>query len=48
MAKLHPTLDSVTARIIERSKESRAAYLARLRAAADKGPQDNSSVDSWR
>ncbi len=39
MAKLHPTLETVTARIIERSKDSRAAYLARLRAAADKGPR---------
>src|SRR4051812_39367696 len=36
---LHPTLSSVTNRIIERSKVSRAAYLAHLEAARIKGVQ---------
>jgi phosphogluconate dehydratase len=36
---LHPVLESVTARIIQRSKPSRGAYLAHLEAARVKGPQ---------
>jgi len=36
---VHPVLESVTARIIERSRPSRAAYLAHLEAARTKGPQ---------
>ncbi|GAB2854292.1 phosphogluconate dehydratase [Pseudoduganella ginsengisoli] len=36
---VHPVLESVTARIIERSRPSRAAYLAHLQAARTKGPQ---------
>ncbi|MDJ0940525.1 MAG: phosphogluconate dehydratase [Woeseiaceae bacterium] len=35
---MHQTITNVTERIIERSADSRAAYLARIRAAADKGP----------
>ena len=35
---LHPVLADVTARITERSAATRAAYLARIRAAADAGP----------
>lgn len=35
---LHPTLHAVTERIRARSADSRAAYLARLRAAAQQGP----------
>lgn len=35
---LHPTLNEVTRRIIERSAADRAAYLQRIRAAADRGP----------
>jgi phosphogluconate dehydratase len=35
---LHATLAAVTDRIIERSRPSREAYLARMRAAASKGP----------
>jgi phosphogluconate dehydratase len=35
---LHPTVAAVTQRIIERSAEGRATYLARIRAAADTGP----------
>ena len=31
-------IEQVTARIIERSRESRAAYLARIRDAAEEGP----------
>ena len=38
---LHPVLESVTARIIERSKPSRGAYLAHLEAARIKGVQRN-------
>ncbi|MDX5312612.1 MAG: dihydroxy-acid dehydratase, partial [Rhodococcus sp. (in: high G+C Gram-positive bacteria)] len=34
----HPVLDRVTDRIVRRSRAERAAYLERLRAAADKGP----------
>ncbi|MBV7535866.1 phosphogluconate dehydratase [Duganella sp. sic0402] len=36
---LHPVLERVTARIIQRSKPSRGAYLAHLEAARVKGPQ---------
>jgi phosphogluconate dehydratase len=36
---LHPVLETVTARIIQRSKPSRGAYLAHLEAARIKGPQ---------
>ena len=36
---LHPVLEKVTARIIERSSPSRGAYLAHLEAARVKGPQ---------
>ena len=36
---LHPVLAAVTRRIAERSRESRAAYLERVRAQADKGPR---------
>jgi phosphogluconate dehydratase len=36
---LHPVLEKVTARIIERSRPSRGAYLAHLEAARVKGPQ---------
>ena len=35
---LHPTIQSVTARIIERSAPTRAAYMERMRAAQGKGP----------
>jgi phosphogluconate dehydratase len=35
---LHPVVADVTARIIERSSQSRGTYLARIRAAADRGP----------
>ncbi|MCW2766876.1 MAG: phosphogluconate dehydratase, partial [Nocardioides sp.] len=35
---LHPVIADVTARIVERSSQSRSAYLARIRAAADRGP----------
>lgn len=38
MAHLHPTLQLVTDRIIERSFARRSAYLERMRAAAAKGP----------
>ncbi|GAB3489011.1 phosphogluconate dehydratase [Nocardiopsis coralliicola] len=37
-APLHPRLAEVTARIRERSAETRAAYLARIRSAAERGP----------
>ena len=36
--QIHPTLAAVTARIVERSAESRAEYVARIRAAAQDGP----------
>ncbi|MEJ7808447.1 MAG: phosphogluconate dehydratase, partial [Telluria sp.] len=36
---LHPVVESVTNRIIERSRPSRAAYLAHLDAARLQGPQ---------
>jgi len=39
---LHPVLEKVTARIIERSRPSRGAYLAHLEAARVKGPQRGS------
>jgi phosphogluconate dehydratase len=35
---MNPVIEEVTARIIERSKSSRAAYLARIRDAANEGP----------
>ncbi len=35
---LHPTLDAVTARIVERSLPHRSAYLQKIDAAADRGP----------
>ena len=35
---VHPVLDDVRRRITERSRDERAAYLARIRAAAEKGP----------
>lgn len=35
---LHPSLDAVTRRIIERSTDSRSAYLSRIGAAASSGP----------
>ena len=35
---LHPALAAVTQRLVERSAASRAAYLRRIRAAADDGP----------
>lgn len=38
MTPLHPTLASVTTRIVERSAAGRAEYLSRIRAAADAGP----------
>ncbi len=37
-APLHPIVDAVTQRLVERSAPTRAAYLERLRAAADRGP----------
>lgn len=36
--QMHPVVAEVTARIVERSSASRAAYLARVRAAAGTGP----------
>ncbi|QDH71459.1 phosphogluconate dehydratase [Marilutibacter alkalisoli] len=38
MSTLHPTITEVTDRIRERSRDSRAAYLARIDAAAGHGP----------
>ncbi|ANZ27708.1 phosphogluconate dehydratase [Rhodococcus sp. WB1] len=38
MSHVHPVLARVTDRIVRRSRAERAAYLERLRAAADKGP----------
>ncbi|MGZ4487639.1 MAG: phosphogluconate dehydratase [Nocardioides sp.] len=38
MSQLHPTLAEVTARVVERSAPTRAAYLDRIRGAADRGP----------
>lgn len=35
---MHPTVDQVTERIRERSKDSRARYLDRIQVAADRGP----------
>ncbi|QNN54591.1 phosphogluconate dehydratase [Nocardioides mesophilus] len=35
---LHPVVDAVTRRVTERSRPEREGYLARIRAAADKGP----------
>ncbi|OHX36572.1 phosphogluconate dehydratase [Methylomonas sp. LWB] len=35
---MHPTLEKVTQTIIERSRDSRGAYLSRLEAAVDQGP----------
>jgi phosphogluconate dehydratase len=39
MTTLHPVLADVTQRIIERSRERRAAYLSRIDAASGNGPQ---------
>ena len=36
---MHPVLEQVTEHVIERSRESRAAYLARIDAAVEHGPQ---------
>lgn len=36
---LHPVVAEVTQRIVERSRDSRARYLAQIDAAADKGPK---------
>ena len=38
MAQMNPVIAEVTARIVERSRESRADYLARMAAARDAGP----------
>ena len=38
MTQLHPKIAEVTARIEERSRDSRADYLARMQAAEDAGP----------
>ncbi len=38
MTRLHPTLERVTARIVERSRASRADYLRRIEAARVQGP----------
>ncbi len=38
MTTIHPVLNTVTDRIIERSKASRAAYLEQVHDAADRGP----------
>jgi phosphogluconate dehydratase len=38
MTTIHPVLNTVTDRIIERSKASRAAYLEQIHDAADRGP----------
>ena len=35
---VHPVVEAVTARVVERSRATRAAYLARTRAAAETGP----------
>ena len=35
---LHPTVAAVTARVVDRSRHSRAAYLTRIRKAAERGP----------
>ncbi|MDY7558117.1 dihydroxy-acid dehydratase [Cryobacterium sp. 10C3] len=37
-AVIHPVVDAVTRRVIERSAQSRARYLARIDAAAEQGP----------
>lgn len=37
-SSLHPVVAEVTTRLVERSESSRATYLARIRAAADRGP----------
>jgi len=36
---LHPVIDQVTQRIIERSRETRANYIARMQQQADQGPR---------
>ena len=36
---LHPVVAEVTQRIVERSRESRAKYLAKIDAARGEGPQ---------
>jgi phosphogluconate dehydratase len=38
MTTLHPEIAAVTARLVARSEPTRTAYLARIRAAADRGP----------
>lgn len=38
MTTLHPEIAAVTARLTARSEQTRTAYLARIRAAADRGP----------
>ena len=38
MTDLHPTLAQVTARVVDRSRPHREAYLARIEQAADRGP----------
>ncbi len=38
MSTTHPVVAEVTARLVERSRPSRTAYLTRIRAAADQGP----------
>ena len=38
MTHTHPVVAEVTARIIERSRTERTAYLQRLEAAAQRGP----------
>ncbi|HEX8373806.1 MAG TPA: phosphogluconate dehydratase, partial [Geminicoccaceae bacterium] len=39
MTTVHPRVAEVTARVVARSAESRAAYLAHIRAAASRGPR---------
>jgi len=38
MNQLHPVVAAVTQKVTERSTETRSAYLARIRSAADRGP----------
>jgi phosphogluconate dehydratase len=38
MMPIHPTIATVTARIAERSRDTRSAYLARIESARDRGP----------
>lgn len=39
---MHPRIQAITQRLIERSRPTRAAYLAQMREAADKGPRRSS------